>query len=69
MQKSVIPGQISHGNFGLCLANIQQPVVTTDQIFCFQIKLAPWMAQFMAQFFPDCVICGLKKSRVQKTVY
>ena len=24
----------------------------TNQIFCFQIKRAPWMAQF----FPDCVI-------------
>ena len=27
-----------------------------NQIFCFQIKRTPWMAQFMAQFFPDCVI-------------
>ena len=27
-----------------------------NQIFCFQIKRTLWMAQFMAQFFPDCVI-------------
>ena len=27
-----------------------------NQIFCFQIKRTPWMAQFMGQFFPDCVI-------------
>ena len=27
-----------------------------NQIFCFQIKRMPWMAQFIAQFFPDCVI-------------
>ena len=27
-----------------------------NQIFCFQIKRTPWMAQFMVQFFPDCVI-------------
>ena len=27
-----------------------------NQIFCFQIKRMPWMEQFMAQFFPDCVI-------------
>ena len=25
-------------------------------IFCFQIKRMPWMAQFMAQFFADCVV-------------
>ena len=37
--------QITHQNFGLRLAR-------TNQIFCFQIKRAPWMAQF----FPDCVI-------------
>ena len=28
-----------------------------NQIFCFQIMHVPWMAQFMAQIFPDCVIC------------
>ena len=27
-----------------------------NQIFCCQIKRTPWMAQFIAQFFPDCVI-------------
>ena len=27
-----------------------------NQIFCFQIKRTPSMAQFIAQFFPDCVI-------------
>ena len=27
-----------------------------NQIFCFQIKRTPWMAQFMVQFFPDCMI-------------
>ena len=27
-----------------------------NQIFCFQIKRTPWMAQFIAQFFPGCVI-------------
>jgi len=27
-----------------------------NQILCFQIKRTPWMTQFMAQFFPDCVI-------------
>ena len=27
-----------------------------NQIFCFQIKHTPWMAQLMAQFFPDYVI-------------
>ena len=27
-----------------------------NQIFCFQIKRTPWMAQFVAQFFPDCVV-------------
>ena len=27
-----------------------------NQNFCFQIKRRPWMAQFMPQFFPDCVI-------------
>ena len=27
-----------------------------NQIFCFQIKRTPWMAQLMAQFFPDRVI-------------
>ena len=27
-----------------------------NQIFCFQIKHTPRMAQLMPQFFPDCVI-------------
>ena len=27
-----------------------------QSIFCFQIKRTPWMAQLMAQFFPDRVI-------------
>ena len=27
-----------------------------NQIFCFQIKSTPWIAQLMAQFFPDCMI-------------
>ena len=27
-----------------------------NQMFCFQIKHTPWMALFIAQFFPDCVI-------------
>ena len=27
-----------------------------NQIFCFQIKRTPWIAQFMTLFFADCVI-------------
>ena len=44
--------QIKYQNPGFCLANEQQGLVSTNEILCFQIKPAP----FMAQFFPDCVI-------------
>ena len=43
-------------NQAFWLVNDQRNSQMANQIFCFQIKGAPWMAQFMAQFFPDCVI-------------
>ena len=39
--------------WSIWLANKQYALVRTNEMFCFQIKRVPWMAQF----FSDCVIC------------
>ena len=38
------------------LVNEQRSSQITNQIYFFQIKRAPWMAQLWRNFFPDCVI-------------
>ena len=56
MQKRVNSVQKEETNQEFWLVNDQRNSQMTNQIFCFQIKRTPWMAQLMAQFFPDCVI-------------
>ena len=43
-------------NQAFWLVNGQRNSQIANQIFCFQIKHAPWMAQLMVQILPWCVI-------------
>jgi len=43
-------------NQAFWLVNDQRNSQIANQLFCFQIKRMPWMAQLMAQFFLDRVI-------------
>ena len=56
VQKRVNSVQKEETNQAFWLVNNQRNSRMANQIFCFQIKRTPWMAQLMAQFFPDCVI-------------
>ena len=56
VQKRVNSVQKEETNQVFWLVNDQRNSKMANQIFCFQIKRMPWMAQLMAQFFPDCVI-------------
>ena len=52
VQKRVNSRQKEETNQAFLLVNDQRNSQMANQIFCFQIKRTPWMAQF----FPDCVI-------------
>ena len=54
VQKRVNSVQKEVTNQAFWLVNDQRNSRMANQIF--QIKLTPWMAQLMAQFFPDCEI-------------
>ena len=56
VQKRVNSEQKEETNQAFWLVNDQRKLQMANQIFCFQIKRTPWMAQLMAQFFSDCVI-------------
>ena len=43
-------------NQAFWLVNDQRNLQMVNQVFCFEIKHTPWMAQLMAQFFLDCLI-------------
>ena len=55
-QKIVNSVQKEETNQAFLLVNDQRKSQMANQIFCFQIKCTPWMAQLMVQFFPDCLI-------------
>ena len=48
MQKRVNSGQKEETNQAFWLLNYQRNLQMANQIFCFQIKRTPWMAQLMA---------------------
>ena len=52
VQKRVNSEQKEETNQAFWLVNDQRNLQMANQIFCFQIKRTPWMAQFS----PDCVI-------------
>ena len=49
--KRVIPVQITRRNSDYDLLINNRVIERTNQIFCFQIKRAPWMAQFCDAIF------------------
>ena len=53
VQKRVNSVQKEETNQAFWLVNDQRNLQMANQIFCFQIKRMLWMAQF----FPDCMIC------------
>ena len=55
VQKRVNSMQKEETNQAFWLVNDKRNSQTANQIFCFQIMRTPWMAQSMAQFFPDCI--------------
>ena len=56
VKKKVNSLQKEETNQAFWLVNDQRNSQMANQIFCFQIKRTPCMAQLMAQVFPDCVI-------------
>ena len=48
VQKRVNSAQKEETNQAFWLVNDQRNLQMADQIFCFQIKRMPWMAQLMA---------------------
>ena len=56
VQKSVNSVQKEETNQVFWLVNDQRNSQKANQIFCFQIKHTPWIAQLMVQFCSDCMI-------------
>ena len=54
-QKSANSVQKEVTNQAFWLVNDKRNSQMANQVFCFQIKRTPSIAQLMASFFPDCV--------------
>ena len=50
------------------LVNEQRSSQIANQIYFFQIKHAPWMAQLWRKFFPDCVIIKITWSKLRREI-